>query len=63
MFCAKAKEFLSQRGIEYIERDVSEDEGAVAELSELGYMTTPVIKIDGAVVVGFDRKKLETLLG
>lgn len=35
----------------------------MAELVELGHMTTPVTKIDGKVVVGFDQKKLEQLLG
>jgi glutaredoxin len=34
----------------------------LAELEKLGYMTTPVIVIDGEVVVGFDRDKLQTLL-
>jgi glutaredoxin len=33
-----------------------------AELEKLGYMTTPVIVIDGEVVVGFDRPKLENRL-
>jgi hypothetical protein len=32
-------------------------------LEKLGYMTTPVTVIDGDVVVGFDRNKLERLLG
>ncbi len=56
------KEFLSQKGIPYTERDVLKDEGAMEELSQLGYMTTPVIKIDGEVVVGFNRERLEELL-
>ena len=56
------KEFLSQKGIWYAERDVLKDERAMEELAQLGYMTTPVIRIDGEVVVGFDRKRLEELL-
>jgi len=31
----------------------------LAELEKLGYMTTPVTVIDGEVVVGFDRARLE----
>jgi len=62
MFCGKVKAFLSQKGVEFIDRDVVEDEEAVAELGELGYMTTPVTVIGGEVVVGFDRKKSEELL-
>ena len=33
------------------------------ELVKIGVMTTPVTVIDGQVVVGFDRKRLEDLLG
>ena len=57
------KEFLSQKGVPFEERDILNDETAIEELSELGYLTTPVVKIDGEVVVGFNRKRLEELLG
>jgi glutaredoxin 3 len=62
MFCAKVREFLSQNKIEYTERNIVTDETALAELEKLGYMTTPVTDIDGDVVVGFDRAKLDALL-
>jgi|SRR5579859_157424 len=58
MFCGKVKEFLSQNKVEYTERNIVADETALAELEKLGYMTTPVTVIDGAVVVGFDVPKL-----
>ena len=57
------KEFLSQRGTPYVEKDVMKDAHAMQELIDLGVMTTPVTLIDGELVVGFDRKKLEQLLG
>lgn len=63
MFCNRTKEFLSQEGIEFEERDVSKDEGALEELQKRGLMTTPVTLIDGDAVVGFDRAKLAKLLG
>jgi glutaredoxin len=62
MFCRKVKEFLSQKGVEFTDRDIVEDEEALAELGELGFMTTPVTVIDDEVVVGFDRNRLEGLL-
>ena len=62
MFCARVKEFLSQSGVEFTDRDITEDEEALTELGELGYMTTPVTVIDGEVVIGFDLAKLESLL-
>jgi glutaredoxin len=61
MFCGKVKEFLSQNKIEYTERNIVADETALMELEKLGYMTTPVTVIDGEVVVGFDRAKLDHL--
>jgi glutaredoxin len=62
MFCGKVKEFLSQNKIEYTERNIVADETALMELEKFGYMTTPVTVIDGEVVVGFDRAKLDHLL-
>lgn len=62
MFCAKVKQFLLQRKVEYTEKNIVTDETALAELEKLGYMTTPVTVVDGEVVVGFDRAKLERLL-
>jgi hypothetical protein len=32
------------------------------ELARIGVLTTPVTVIDGEVVVGFDRQKLQKLL-
>ena len=43
-------------------KDIINDPTAMAELVELGLLTTPVTVIDGDVVVGFDRTKLEALL-
>ena len=31
----------------------------MADLKKLGYMTTPVIVIDGSVIVGFDAEKID----
>lgn len=56
------KEFLSQNKINFTDRNIATDEMALSELEKIGYMTTPVIMIDGEVVVGFDLPKLRTLL-
>jgi glutaredoxin 3 len=57
-----AKEFLSQRGVPYTEKDVSRDPKAASELQQLGQRGVPVILVDGHMVVGFDRVQLERLL-
>jgi glutaredoxin len=62
MFCARVKEFLSQKNIGFTDRNIAADEAALNELEKLGYLTTPVTVIDGEVVVGFDASKLRRLL-
>ena len=63
MFCRKTEEFLRARGVEYITKNIVEDEEAFAELEQMGTMATPVTVIgDEEIIVGFDRKKLERLL-
>jgi glutaredoxin len=63
MFCNRTKEFLSQHGIVFEERDVSSDAAALDELQRRSLMTTPVTFVDGEVVVGFDQARLAKLLG
>ena len=62
MFCDQAKEYLSQSAIKIQERDIAQDPGALADLKKLGYMTTPVIVVDGTVIVGFDADKIDQAL-
>ena len=63
MSCQAEKEFLSQKGVRFTDKNIREDPEALAELQKLGYRATPVTVVDGEVVVGFDRGKLERLLG
>ena len=62
MFCDQAKEYLSQKGIPFQEKDIARDPGALADLKKLGVMTTPVIVIDGSMIVGFDTEKIDQAL-
>ena len=62
MYCARVKEFLSQKGVLFTERDVSKDMDALKELADMGIRTTPVTRINGEVVIGYDQAKLESLL-
>ena len=45
-----------------MDRNIRDDPVALAELGRLGYRATPVTVVDGEVVVGFDRGRLEGLL-
>jgi len=55
-------EFLSQRGIPFVAKDISTDE-ARAELIALGSRSTPTIKVGVEVLIGFQPAKLLALLG
>lgn len=58
------KEFLSQKGVDYKELDVAHDPAAAAEMVRVSNQRgVPVTVINGTVVVGFDRRRLEQLLG
>lgn len=62
--CLNVKKYLQEKGVEYSEINVAEDEQARAEMIEkAGRMAVPVILVDDAVVVGFDKAKLDRLLG
>ncbi|MDQ7819221.1 MAG: glutaredoxin family protein [Armatimonadota bacterium] len=57
------KEFLRQKGVPFVEKDISRDPAALDELMGKGFAATPVTLIDGEAVVGFNRARLEDLLG
>jgi glutaredoxin len=58
-----AKEFLSQKGVPYIEKDVSKDRAAAQEMiAKTNQMGVPVISVGDQYVIGFDRRRLEELL-
>ena len=62
-YCHMVKEFLSHRGINFEERDVSRDRSAAQELvGKTGQMGVPVTVIGGQTIIGFDRARLEQAL-
>jgi glutaredoxin-like YruB-family protein len=62
--CHALKDYLTQKGIQYEERDVGRDPAAVQELvNTYKSRTTPTLVVDGEVIVGFDPERLDQLLG
>lgn len=58
-----AKEYLSQKGIEYTDYDVTQDREALKEMVEIsGARSVPVIAACDEVMVGFDRNRLDQML-
>ncbi len=62
-YCVMAKDYFKQKGIQYEEFDVSSDEKAREELmKKSNQMGVPVMDIDGAVIVGFNRAEIDKAL-
>ncbi len=62
-YCHQAKRYLKERGVDFTEHDISVDRAAAEEMISLtGQVGVPVIAVDGEVVIGFDRARLEQLL-
>jgi glutaredoxin len=56
------KEYLSQKEIQFDDRDVTKDPSAILELKKIGFMTSPVTVVGDKVIVGFDESKLDEAL-
>lgn len=63
MFCSAEKAWLSQHKIPFTERNIAVDESALQELGRREVFSTPATLVDDQLVVGFNRKRLEELLG
>lgn len=61
--CRRAKRFLVARGIAYTEIDLAEDSAASRWVTIRAGGETPVVVVEGEVMVGFDQDALERLLG
>ncbi len=63
VYCVTLKKFLEEKGVEFEEIDISENKEAADEMIErTGQMGVPVIEINGEMIVGFDRNKIEKAL-
>lgn len=62
-FCHAAKDYLKKIGVAFTEKNVEEKrEYAQEAVDKSGQMGIPVIDIDGEIIVGFDRPKIDTIL-
>ncbi len=62
-FCVRAKQYLKDNNIAFEDIDVSENhEKAQEMIKRSGQMGVPVIEIDGAIIVGFDKDKIKEAL-
>ena len=64
-FCGTEKQWLEKLGVEFDAKDIEEDKVDYEELmAKLGgnFQGVPVTDIDGEIILGFDRPKLQKAL-
>ena len=63
-YCRKAKQYFRQKQVPFRDVDVSKDQVAARDMvRRSGQQGVPQIQIGSKVVVGFDRPKIDRLLG
>lgn len=63
-YCRQVKEFLAQNNIAFVDKNVATDLSAREEMkTKSNSLGVPVIDVNGTILVGFNRGKLQELLG
>ncbi len=62
-WCDAAKRYLRQKGVRFYEVDATKDPRAQRELKRRGIRGVPVLLIGSQAIVGFDKPKIDRLLG
>jgi len=63
VYCKSLKEYFTEKNIKFEEVDVSMDEKELEKMVAIsGQMGVPVVDIDGDVVIGFDKEKIDQIL-
>jgi glutaredoxin 3 len=62
-WCRKTLQFLDERGVRYVNKDIEANDWNRDELIEkTGRTSIPVVEIDGEIIRGFDAARMEELL-
>ena len=62
-FCVMVKDWLKGKSVKYDDFNVGQNQDKAKEMMEKsGQMGVPVIDIDGEIIIGFDKPKLEAAL-
>lgn len=63
VYCKTLKEYFTKNNIEFANIDVSKDEKELDKMiKDSGQMGVPVVDIDGEIIIGFDKQKIDELL-
>ncbi|MEK6794563.1 MAG: glutaredoxin domain-containing protein [Spirochaetota bacterium] len=63
-YCTMAKNYLRSKGIPYTDVNVAADRAKAEEMvRKTNQYGVPVLEINGSIVVGFDRPRIDALIG
>ena len=63
VYCKTLQEYLKNNNFEFEYIDVSKDEKQLQDMiKKSGQMGVPVVDINGEIIVGFDKEKIDKLL-
>ncbi len=62
-YCRAAKDYLKSKGVDYQEKNIEKDPAYAQEsVDKSGQMGIPVLDINGQIIVGFDRPRIDAAL-
>ena len=63
VYCKTLKGYFKKNDIDFEDIDISKDESQLQKMiKDSGQMAVPVVDIDGEVIIGFDKQKIDALL-
>lgn len=60
-YCIAVKEYLKEKNIPFVEKNISTDPNAKRELLALGYSSVPIIITQKDIIVGFDQNQMNKI--
>lgn len=62
-YCTKAKKYLEDKDVPFNEVNVALDKDGLREMREKSkQIGVPVLDVDGKIIIGFNRNKIDTAL-
>ncbi len=62
-YCETLKQYLTDHGFKYADVDVAVDEKERdAMIEKSGQIGVPVVEIDGTIIIGFDKERIDEIL-
>ena len=63
VYCKTLKGYFKKNGVEFEDIDISKDEQQLQKMiKDSGQMGVPVVDIDGEIITGFDKVRIDKLL-